>query len=65
VPLFSPDDGVNGVARQGSRGRSALWRARALAATVTATLLLLAYAERLFLARVAVELLLRLASMAG
>jgi hypothetical protein len=32
---------------------------------VTATSLLLAYAERLFLSHIVVELLLRLASMAG
>lgn len=38
---------------------------RALGAAVTVTLLLLAYAERLFLVRIVVELLLRLASIAG
>jgi hypothetical protein len=38
---------------------------RALAAAVTGILLLVAYAERLLLVRIVVELLLRLASMAG
>jgi len=42
-----------------------LWRARALAGTAAGTLLLLACAERLFLARIVVELLLRLAQIAG
>ncbi len=54
---------MNRVNRQGSRGRSGLWRARAPAAAVTAILLLLA--ERQPLARIVVELLLRLASMTG
>lgn len=42
-----------------------LWRGRALAAAVTGTLLLLADAERVFLARTVVEVLLRLAQIAG
>jgi hypothetical protein len=42
-----------------------LWPARALTAAVTGTLVLLVYAERLFLARIVVELLLRLAQIAG
>jgi hypothetical protein len=43
-------------------GRASL---RTLAAAVTGILLVLVYAERVFLVRIVVELLLRLASMAG
>jgi hypothetical protein len=56
---------VSDVTRHGSPGLAGLWRARAFAATVSATLLLLADAERLFLARIAVEFLLRLAQITG
>ena len=58
-------NGMNHMARHGSRGGAGPWRARALTAAVTASLLLLAYAERLFLARIAVELLVRLAQITG
>jgi hypothetical protein len=51
--------------RQRSRRPARLWRPRALAAAATGTLLLLVYAERLLLARIVVELLLRLAQLAG
>jgi hypothetical protein len=50
---------------QRSRGPARLPRARTLAAAVTGTLLLLAYAERVFLARIIVEVVLRLAQIAG
>jgi len=53
------------MTRRGSAGRARLWRARGLVAAVTAALLLLAYADRLFLARIVVELLVRIASMTG
>lgn len=55
---------MNGVTGRGSRGRPGLWRAGELAAAVAGTVLL-AYAERLFLARIVVELLLRLGQIAG
>jgi hypothetical protein len=51
--------------RQRSRGPARLWRARALAVAATGTLLLLAYAGHLFLVRIAVEFVLRLAQIAG
>jgi len=53
------------MTRHGSPETAGLWRARTFAATVGATLLLLADAERLFLARIAVELLVRLAQITG
>jgi hypothetical protein len=53
------------VTRQAARGRARLWQARALAAALTGTLLLLAYADRGFLARLVLELLLRLGQMGG
>jgi hypothetical protein len=56
---------MNGLARQRSRRPARLWRPRALAATATVTLLLLAYAERLLLARTVMEFLLRVAQIAG
>ena len=40
-------------------------RQRSLAAAVTGTLLLLAYAEHVFLARIVVEVVLRVAQIAG
>jgi hypothetical protein len=53
------------VTREGSRGRARMWLARGLAAAVAGTLLLLAYAGRLALARLVLELLLRLGQLAG
>jgi len=53
------------MTRQGSPELTGLWRARAFAATASVTLLLLADAERVFLARIAVELLVRLAQVTG
>jgi hypothetical protein len=53
------------MTRHGSSAPAGLSRARALTTTATASLLLLADAERLFLARIAVELLLRLAQITG
>jgi hypothetical protein len=53
------------MTRQRPRGASRLPRPRTLAAAVTGALLLLAYAERVFLARIVVEVLLRLAQIAG
>jgi hypothetical protein len=55
---------MNNVARQRSRRPARLWRPRTLAAAAAGTLLL-ACAERLCLARIVVELLLRLAQIAG
>jgi hypothetical protein len=56
---------TNHMIRQRSRGPARLSRARALAAAATGTLLLLAYAERQFLVRTVVEVVLRLAQIAG
>jgi hypothetical protein len=56
---------MNHMTRRGSPEPAGLWRARAFAATASAALLLLADAERLFLARIAVELLQRLAQITG
>jgi hypothetical protein len=56
---------MNDMARQRSRRPARLWRPRALAAAATGALLLLAYAERLLLARIVVEFLLHLARIAG
>jgi len=56
---------MNDMTRQRPRGPARLPRARILAAAVTGALLLLAYAERVFLARIVVEVLLRLARIAG
>jgi hypothetical protein len=56
---------MNDMTRQRPRGAARLPRARPLAAAVTVILLLLAYAERVFLARVVVEVVLRLARIAG
>jgi hypothetical protein len=56
---------MNDMARQRSRRPVRWWRRRALAAAVTGILLLLAYAERLFLIRIVVEFVLRLARIAG
>ena len=56
---------MNDMARHGSPGPAGLWRARAFAATASAALLLLAFEERLFLARFAVELVVRLAQFTG
>jgi hypothetical protein len=53
------------MTRRGSAGRARRWRAGGLAAAVTAALLLLAYADRLFLARIVVEFLVRIAQMTG
>jgi hypothetical protein len=53
------------VTRLCPRARAGSWRARALAAALIAAILLLAYAERLLLARMVLELLLRLAQTAG
>jgi hypothetical protein len=53
------------MTRRGSPGPAGLWRARALTATAIGTVVLLAYGNRLFLARLAVELLLRLAQITG
>jgi hypothetical protein len=64
MAFFTRDDVMNRPTRQGPRRQSGLWRRRALAAAGTG-ILLLAYAERQFLARVVVELLLHLASLAG
>jgi hypothetical protein len=58
-------DGVSHVTRWRSHGRAGLWRARALATAITGSLIVAVYAERLFLARVVVELLLRLAQIVG
>jgi hypothetical protein len=65
MPRLTPGGGVNGMTRQRPRGPARLSRARALAAAVTGTLLLLAYAERVFLARIVVEVVLRVARIAG
>ena len=59
-----PSSGMNHVTRQRARGPGRLWQARALAAAVTGTVLLLAYAEREVLAQIVVELVLRLAQIA-
>jgi len=56
---------MNDMTRHGTPGPAGLWRARAFAATASAALLLLADAEHLFLARIAVELVLRLAQITG
>jgi hypothetical protein len=56
---------MNDMSRYGSPQPAGLWRARAFATTVSAALLLLAEAERPLLARIAVELLVRLAQMTG
>jgi hypothetical protein len=52
------------MTRHGAPEPAGLWRARAFAATASATLLL-AGAERVFLARIAVELLVWLAQVTG
>jgi hypothetical protein len=65
MPPLTPGGGVNDMARRRSRRPARLWRTRALAAAVTATLVLLTDAERVFLARIVVEFLLRLAQIAG
>jgi hypothetical protein len=49
----------------GLPGPARPWRARSPAAAMTAAFLLLAYSERVFLARLVVELLLRIAQIAG
>ena len=56
---------MNDMTRHGWAEPPGLWRARAFAATAAVTLLLLADAERVVLARVAVELLVRLAQITG
>jgi len=56
---------MNAMARERSRGPARLPRARTWAAGAAGALLLLAYAERLFLARIVVEVLLRLAQITG
>ena len=56
---------MNNMTRPGSPEPAGLWRARAITTTATASVLLLADAERLFLARIAVEFLLRLAQITG
>ena len=56
---------MNNVTRQRPHRPARLWRPRTLASAAAGTLLLLAYAERLFLARIVVELVLRLAQIAG
>jgi hypothetical protein len=56
---------MNGMTRHGSPAPAGLWRAGAPTATGTAALLVLAYGERLFLARIAVQLLLRLTQITG
>jgi hypothetical protein len=53
------------VTRPSSAGWARRWRACGLAAVVAGTLLLLAYADRLFLARIVVEFLVRIASTTG
>ncbi|MGH3226609.1 MAG: hypothetical protein ACRDPY_49345 [Streptosporangiaceae bacterium] len=56
---------MNNMTRPGSPEPAGLWRARTITMTATASVLLLADAERLFLARIAVKLLLRLAQITG
>jgi len=56
---------MNDMTYHGAPEPAGLWRARAFAATASVTLLLLADAERVFLARIAVELLVRLAQITG
>ena len=51
------------MTRHGSPHPAGLWRARALTTVAIATIALLAYGERLLLARMAVELLLRIAQI--
>jgi hypothetical protein len=64
MPRLTPG-GVNGMTGQRPRGPARLSRARALAAAMTGALLLLAYTERVFLARIVVEVVLRVARIAG
>jgi hypothetical protein len=56
---------MNDMTRHGTPEPAGLWRARTFAATASVTLLLLADAERVFLARIAVELLVWLAQITG
>jgi hypothetical protein len=49
----------------GLLGPARPWRARSPAAVLAATSLLVAYSERVALARIVVELLLRIAQIAG
>jgi hypothetical protein len=56
---------VNDMTGQRPRGPARRPRARTLAAAVTGTLLLLACAERVLLARIVLEVVLHLAQIAG
>jgi hypothetical protein len=56
---------MNDMTRHASPEPAGPWRARTFTATASAALLLLADAERVLLARIAVELLLRLAQITG
>jgi hypothetical protein len=60
-----PERAMNPAAGRGPRGRARPRRMRALVPALTAALLLLAYAERLLVARIVLELVLRLGQIAS